>query len=220
MYSEDELLMLSGIQHYVFCRRQWALAYLQCLWSDNSLTVEGTWLHHRTDDFSLFESRETCAKVHALPIASYQLGLNGIADIVELEPCETLENTVSHPRLGGRWSVYPVEFKHGQTKSTDCDRAQVCAQAICLEEVYHIRISYGFLYYHKTKRREKVVFDAPLRTFVQRMADEMHKTFNERRMPMAQYNAKCRNCSLADLCMPKLSEEAPDVNAYLSRMLS
>lgn len=215
MYTDEDLLMLSGIQHFVFCQRQWALGHIHQLWADNKLTAEGEVMHSKTDDFSIFESRESAIKIHALPITSYRLGLTGIADIVELEPTSDCENAISHPKRGGCWLPHPVEFKHGSSKSNDCDRAQVCAQAMCLEETYGIYIYIGYIFYGKTRHREIVECNSALRNLVIGKAKEMHKLFATRSTPFANYTRSCKNCSLYDLCLPAVSVSKGDVTKYL-----
>ncbi|MHC1781278.1 MAG: CRISPR-associated protein Cas4 [Anaerolineaceae bacterium] len=164
-YTSDDLLPLSGIQHFLFCRRQWALIHVEQQWKENVLTVEGHLLHKRVDDPFFGESRKDRLITRAVPVASYRLGLTGICDVVEF--------TVSPDgvRLPGREGLYlpmPIEYKRGHEKRDPCDEAQLCAQAICLEEMLSVPIPQGCLYYGETRRRVLIDLDNGLRSLVGR----------------------------------------------------
>ena len=200
-YTSEELLALSGIQHFIFCRRQWALIHVERLWADNALTAEGRLMHQRADDPFEHEVRNGVVTARAMPVASYRLGLYGVCDVVEFIP------SADGVCLRGREGLYlprPVEYKRGKDKEEDCDRAQLCAQAMCLEEMLPAAIPAGCLYYGQTRRRVEVVFDAELRGLVERVAAEMHDYLARGYTPRVKTSKACRSCSLADLCLPSL----------------
>src|SRR6266545_203257 len=170
-YTSEELLALSGIQHFTFCRRQWALIHVERLWQENALTAEGRLLHQRTDDPFDTEVRGGLVTARAMPVASYRLGLYGVCDVVEFTPSADGVN------LHGRSGTYlprPVEYKRGKEKEDECDESQLCAQALCLEEMFPVAIPTGYLFYGETRRRVEVALTAELRGLVERMAGEMH----------------------------------------------
>lgn len=217
-YTEDEMLMLSGIQHYRFCPRQWALIHIDQQWEDNKLTIEGHLLHEHVDDK---EYRQKCGKVISLRsvnIASSQLGLYGVSDIIELRSSKETFNAITHPRYPGFWKPYPIEYKHGSTKNGDEDKLQLMAQAMCIEEQYDIIIEYGFIYYAKTKHREKILFTDELRDIVSSCAIEMHNIYSTGILPMCKYDKKCKNCSLLNKCLP-VKPSQTTVSFYLQKNL-
>ena len=218
MYSEDEMLMLSGIQHYVFCPRQWALIHIEQVWADNRLTVEGQLLHERADNPFYRQKNGACVSLRSVAISSRQLGLYGFTDVVELQPSEVADNCIKHPSYPGFWKPYPVEYKHGHAKPDERDEVQLAAQAICLEELYQIRIERGYLFYGETRRREEVLIDERLRLFTQRCADEMHSLYKAKTVPRAMKSGKCSNCSLFDICIP-CSKKTISVTNYLKNNL-
>jgi CRISPR-associated exonuclease Cas4 len=200
-YSDDDLLPISGIQHFAFCRRQWALIHIEQQWSDNALTIGGDFMHERAHNEKAHEVRDGVHTVRGLSVASRVLGLTGKCDVVEFHPCDD-----GIPLRGkkGLFTPYPVEYKSGQSKADDCDRLQLCAQAMCLEEMLACAIPEGALYYGKTRRREEVELDEPLREAVRAAAGEMHAMFMRRHTPRVRTGKHCKRCSLADLCLPSL----------------
>ena len=144
MYAEDEYLALSGIQHYAFCPRQWALIHLEQQWSENVLTMQGNLMHERAHDEFSREKRGSMLIVRGLGIHSRNLGLSGKCDVVEFH-----RSSEGVPLAGeeGLWLPTPVEYKHGKAKRHDADRLQLCAQAMCLEEMLGADVPIGFLYY-------------------------------------------------------------------------
>ncbi len=179
-YAADELLALSGLQHFLFCRRQWALIHVERQWQENGLTMEGRLLHRRVDNPFLSEVREGVALARAVPVASYRLGLYGVCDMVEFTP------SVDGVALPGRQGTYlpaPVEYKRGHEKRDACDEVQLCAQALCLEEMIPVEIASGFLFYGETRRRTAVLFTPELRSLVKDMAAEMHDYFSRGHTP-------------------------------------
>ena len=185
-FSEDDLLPLSALQHLLFCERQCALIHVEQLWAENRLTVEGRHLHERVDE-GPDETRGALRIVRSLPIRSLRLGLTGKADVVEFH-------------ADGR--VVPVEYKRGKPKLDDSDRVQLCAQALCLEEMLGVSIAAGALFYGRPRRRTDVVFHAPLRLRTEESATRLHALIAAGRTPPAVREPKCESCSLLHLCLP------------------
>ena len=203
-YDDDDMLMLSGIQHYVFCPRQWALIHIDQQWQDNGLTTAGTIMHQRVDDpFERMMLNGKCC-LRAVPIASHQLGLYGITDAVELYPANGSDNAIQQPGLSGYWYPYPVEYKHGKPKVDDCDILQLVAQVMCMEEMYQIVIPEAALFYGSTRRRETVTIADNLRQQTMTTAEAMHNLFAATHLPAANKGKACRSCSLANICQPDI----------------
>jgi len=211
-YTSEELLPLSGIQHFLFCRRQWALIQVEQQWQDNLLTVEGKLLHQRADDPFFSESRGGVIIARSVPIASYQLGLVGVCDVVEFT--EALEGV----QLPGREGVYqpaPVEYKRGKPKREPSDEAQLCAQAMCLEEMLCVSIQRGFLYYGEIRHRVEVELGGELRKLVREIAEEMHVYLQRGYTPRVKPSKACRSCSLKDVCLPGLQTMSMEASEYI-----
>lgn len=170
-YPPDEYLPLSGIQHFVFCRRQWALIHIERQWRENALTAEGHILHRRADDPFFTEKRGDRIIARSVPVASPSLGLTGICDVIEFRAAP---EGVRLPGREGCFQPVPVEYKRGRPKSHQADEAQLCAQAICLEEMLAVRIPQGDLFYQRTRKRVSVTFTPELRALVRKAAVEMH----------------------------------------------
>ena len=201
MYSEDELLPISALQHLLFCERQCALIHIERIWSENILTAEGRILHEKADAGEP-ECRAGVRILRGLNLRSYKLGLSGIADVVEFAP----------------EGILPVEYKHGRPKTVDCDRVQLCAQALCLEEMLDTHVPSGALFYGKIRRREEVAFNNELRRLTYEAACRLHELFESGRTPPAVYKPICEQCSLIEICLPKA--RACSVASYLKRMTS
>lgn len=216
MYDEDEFLALSGIQHFSFCRRQWALIHIEQAWADNVLTAEGELMHKRAHDEELRERRGDNLVVRGLAVHSRALGLSGKCDVVEFR-----KGSDGHPLAGedGLWRAVPVEYKHGSGKANDADLLQLCAQALCLEEMLGADVPTGFLYYGETRSRERVELDGSLRASVASMAEEMHALYRRRHTPRVKPFSACRSCSLCDLCLPRAINRTT-VADYVAKRLS
>ncbi len=215
-YNEADYLQLSGIQHFAFCRRQWALIHIEQVWCDNLLTVEGNILHERAHDASLSEARGDIITTRGMPIFSRTLGINGVCDVVELH------RTEKGVPLNGRDGLFlpvPVEYKRGKPKEGDEDVLQLAAQAICLSEMLGCTVDHGFLYYGETARRVHVTIDGALRERVAAMFAEMHELYHRRYTPRVKVTKACGACSLKDLCLPKLLKARP-VSEYLASRIS
>lgn len=205
-YTEEEMLQLSGIQHYVFCPRQWALMQLEQVWADNFLTAEGTLLHKNVDNPFVRETNgSSTLTLRGLRIASPRLGLTGIADAVEIYPFQEAP-TRKHELLKSKlYDALPIEYKRGKPKTSDCDRIQVAAQAMLLEEMLGITINKGAIFYWEERHREYVDISPQLRDNVIHAAQEMHDIVEADHLPSAIKKRHCRSCSLFDFCLPSLT---------------
>ena len=218
IHNEDDMLMLSGIQHYMFCPRQWALIHIEQQWNENRLTAEGRLLHANVDNPIYRQKNGNTITLRSIHIASKKLGLYGITDAVELTSSDTPKNSITHNEYPGYWHLFPIEYKHGHIKPDERDEVQLAAQVMCFEEMYNITINHGALYYGETKHREIITITDSLRSLTEKCAIEMHNIFNSGETPKAINKTCCKNCSLFDLCMPKL-KECIDVSNYLKRNL-
>lgn len=221
IYTDDDLLMLSGIQHMAFCERQWALIHIEQAWAENVRTVEGKHLHERSDDPFADATRKDVRVVRAMPLVAYSLGLRGVADVVEFQRSEDFLEGIT-VRLAGKkgwWRPYPVEYKRGRPKADDRDAVQLCAQAMALEEMLKISIDSGFLFYGQTRRREHVFFNRELRSRVESLCREMNQMFSSGQTPPAQKRKHCSLCSLEEICQPALTIRRRPVREYLARMM-
>lgn len=214
---ENDYLMLSGIQHFSYCKRQWALIHLEQLWQENFYTVEGQSVHERVNDVSLDGTRNNTRTVRSMPLVSHTLKLTGIADIVEFIKVDETESihAVKLPHKKGLWQAYPIEYKRGKEKAGDCDELQLCAQCICLEEMLKTKIDHGYIYYHLTKRRVEVIFTEELRSKVVQMAKEMNNIFVSGRTPEVNYGKWCKGCSLINLCEPEIFSNQRSAKSYI-----
>ncbi len=222
MYSEDDLLPLSGLQHLVFCERQWALIHIEQAWAENRLTAEGRVLHERAHE-SGGESRPGLRVARGLRLCSLRLGLAGQADVVEFHRAREAEGGSGGIRMEGAegwWRPFPVEYKRGKPKRDRCDEVQLCAQALCLEEMFGARVAAGALFYGKPRRRTEVPFDEALRGETERLAARMQELYRARATPRAVYLPKCESCSLLSLCMPRAMGKPAGVARYLARALA
>jgi len=203
MFPESDFIMLSALQHYLFCPRQCALIHLEQQWAENRYTAEGQVLHERVDS----NKSDTAGDVRiarTLPLCSHRLGVSGQADVVEFHDDGT---------------VFPVEYKRGKPKQNRCDEVQLCAQALCLEEMLTLQINEGALFYGKRRRRTVVAFDEELRQLTEHVVRQVHKLLIEGVTPSASYEAKCDNCSLLNICLPKSCAKGRSVKRYMQRML-
>jgi CRISPR-associated exonuclease Cas4 len=208
MYNEDDLLMLSALQHLLFCPRQCALIHIEQLWEENRLTAEGRILHERVHTAAR-ESRRKVKIEFDMPIRSLTLGLIGRADVVEF-----------HLQVDGTWLPFPVEYKRGRPKKDDSDRVQLCAQAMCLEEMLDEGVPEGALYYGKKKRRTGVIFDENLRKKVRRTSRVLHELLDSGKTPPPVYSRRCESCSFVETCLPKTMGKKGNVRNYMARMTS
>ena len=190
-FPESDLVPLSALQHYLFCPRQCALIHLEQIWEESRLTAEGRILHERVDAGGV-EKRRDVRRAFGLPIRCLRLGLVGKADVVEF-----------HRQADGGWLPYPVEHKRGRRKEEDWDRVQLCAQALCLEEMLGVSVPEGALFYGKEQRREVVAIADALRRETEEVAAAVHRMLAEGRTPPPEYAKKCDSCSLVHSCLPQ-----------------
>lgn len=193
MFTEEDFIQISALQHYVYCPRQCALIHLEDVWDENLFTVKGSILHEKVDS-DTYESRGTLKTVRGLRIHSYRLGIVGRADVVEFK---------SASNAAGGKEVTPVEFKSGEPKDDISDKVQLCAQVLCLEEMMNTAIQRGAFFYGKIRRRVQIEIDEHLRTQTGEIIAKIRDLVTSKRTPTAEYTSKCRNCSLESVCMPK-----------------
>jgi len=207
--------MISGIQHFVFCKRQWALIHIEKLWDENYFTIDGQIKHERVDDYSSSITRNGVHEIRALPVSSAELGVSGQCDVVEFRPTK---NGVFIPRLNDSFSILPIEYKRGRPKNDLSDKLQLMTQAMCLEDMLLTRIERGALFYFETRRRDDVTLSEELRNQARKIVSEMHRWFDSGTTPKVRKTAKCKRCSLANLCIPEL-EACEPVSEYIMRSL-
>ncbi len=180
----NDALPLSGLQHLAFCPRQWALIHLEQAWAENRLTAEGRLLHERAD-LPGQSRRANLRTVRGMLLHSLRLRITGRADIVEFRP-----------------QPFPVEYKRGKRKPTDCDLVQLCAQALCLEEMLATPVPAGAIFYGEPRRRIEVDFSPALRSRTEMLAATMHQLYAAQQTPPAMPAKHCSRCSLIDVCLP------------------
>jgi CRISPR-associated exonuclease Cas4 len=255
MFTEDDLLPISGLQHCLFCERQWALIHLEGVWAENRLTAEGRVLHERVHGDET-ETRGGVRTARGLRLRSLRLGLSGVADVVEfhrqspdaadvsappssfpaahggegniasgdsgtslrdLDVPEPTRLTLSLPGRRGQWRPVPVEYKRGRPKQHRADEIQLCAQALCLEEMLEVHIPEGVLFYGQPHRRYPVTFDEALRSETLACAAHMRALFQAGVTPPARYDKrKCDSCSLLSLCLPQATASRTRASRYLA----
>lgn len=211
-FKEEDDLQLSGLQHFAFCRRQWALIHIENQWAENYRTTDGQIMHEHVHDQEARESRGDRLIVRGLAIHSAELGVSGQCDVVEFT-----RDPAGVPLQGqeGLWQPYPVEYKRGKPKEHSADELQLCAQALCLEEMLCCTIPKGALYYGEPRRRTVVSFSPELRRQVRDSLTEMHQLYERHYTPKVKPSKACNACSLKDLCLPKLMSRR-SVADYLS----
>lgn len=212
-YSEDEYLPLSGIQHFVFCKRQWALICIEQIWLENYLTMEGRNFHETAHNAMKTENRGDILITRGLPIHSPLLGLSGICDVVEFHKAP--EGVKIHGR-NGFYTVLPIEYKRGRAKVGDEDVLQVVAQSMCLEEMLYTTIGKAYLFYGSTRRRHEIDIDETKRHQVNDITQQMHEMWESQLTPKPIYENKCHACSLFDVCLPKLNNKPASVEKYMN----
>lgn len=211
-FSDSDLLPLSALQHYIYCPRQCALIHVEQQWTENRFTAEGRAQHDRVDRPE-HETRDGIRTEYAVLLRSLRLGLIGKADVVEFHP--DLTSQISDLKSPGR--VFPVEHKRGRPKPTHCDWVQLCAQALCLEEMMGIEIPDGAIFYGQPRRRQNVEFTPELRAETGETAQKLHKLIQSGKTPSAEYDKKkCDACSLLETCMPHKQRAVVE---YMKQML-
>lgn len=209
MYSEDNFLQLSALQHFVFCQRQCALIHIEQAWTENVLTAEGRMMHENVHEEHAKNIAGTRI-VQGMPLHSFELGLSGKADAVEFHKIKDRS----------KWVPFPVEYKRGKPKSDDSDKIQLCAQALCLEEMMNIKIPEGALFYGRTRHRLNIIFDGVLRQKTKETAVKLHIFIEDGKTPPPAYSPKCKSCSFIDECLPKTISKKVSVKKYLLKEIS
>ncbi|SES29980.1 CRISPR-associated protein Cas4 [Salipaludibacillus aurantiacus] len=214
--NEENYLMLSGIQHFKFCKRQWALIHIEQQWEENVKTIEGQYLHKKADQPLIKERRKEKVIVRGLPIQSRDLGITGLCDVVEF-----IEDSQGVPIQGyeGTFIPVPVEYKRGKPKRGEEDILQLTAQAMCLEEMLVCSVNRGYVYYGETKHRLAIEFTEKEKDLVKRTIKEMHHYYRKRHTPRVKTGAFCNSCSLQQVCLPELMKKQ-SVQTYIERKLS
>lgn len=227
MYTEDDLLPISGLQHLAFCERQWGLIYLENAWEENRLTMEGKLLHERAHEAET-EVRGDLRIARALRVHSFRLGLVGQIDVLEFHR-ENQDDEAPPPmaaagrlavrleKATGWWRPFPVEYKRGRPKTGVCDEVQLCAQMLCLEEMLDVSIARGAFFYGQPRKRQEVNFEPGLRRITESYASRMHALFRAGKTPSAKYENKCNSCSLLHVCEPKTVQPTHSARRYLQR---
>lgn len=208
LFTEDDLIQLSALQHYAFCPRQCALIHIEQVWADNRLTAEGRIMHERVHEEGE-ESRGDVRIERGIALRSLHLGIIGKADVVEY-----------HRQPDGSWQAFPVEYKRGKPKVDESDKIQLCAQALCLEEMMQGHVPAGAIFYGRTRRRLDVEFDENLRQVTEKTALVVRQLLLAGRTPDPVYAKRCENCSLIAACLPKTLQKKRTVEGYLKRMLA
>ena len=220
MYTEDDLLPISGLQHLAFCERQVALIHIEGLWEENVYTAEGKILHEHAHE----EGSEAVGDLRiarGLRLRSLRLGLVGVADIVEFHRVDKpgVKTSVELSGIQGRWQPFIVEYKRGLPKLDHTDEVQLCAQAMCLEEMLDFEISSSAFFYGKPRRRDVMNLGSSLREATEKVALHLRELIDSGKTPMAAYSAKCERCSLIDTCLPKMPRGRGSVENYLRNAL-
>ena len=216
MYKEDDYLMLSGLQHFAYCRRQWALIHIEQQWAENARTVDGQLFHKTAHNAAKMEKRGNLLITRGLALKSVVLGMSGVSDVVEFHKSD---KGISLYHYEGLWEPYPVEYKKGSPKPNDADLLQLCGQVICLEEMLLCSIPYGSLFYGESRRRMEVEFSEELRARVLNAAKEMHELWDKGYTPRVKPHKGCNACSLKEICIPKLSR-TKSVDSYIEKQMT
>ena len=201
--NDSDFLMISGLEHFAFCRRQWALIHVEQLWRENVLTLEGAYMHERVHDAGFTELRGSTLLSRAMPVRSEIMRVTGECDMVELH-----SDPAGVPIRGrdGLWRLYPVEYKRGRPNDRGAEQLQLCAQAMCLEEMFVTDIPEGAIYYGELRHRQTVVLTQEMRERVRDSFEEMHRLFERGYTPKARMTSACKSCSMAELCQPALTK--------------
>ncbi|MBV9036366.1 MAG: CRISPR-associated protein Cas4 [Acidobacteriaceae bacterium] len=205
--DDEDLIPISALQHYLYCPRQCALIHMERLWAESRHTAEGRLLHENADKPAA-ERRKGVRLVTAMPLFHPELGLTGMADVVEFHQQENAEQAV------------PVEYKRGRPKAHRADEVQLCAQALCLEAMLGSSIAYGFLFYGKTRRRKEIAFDSELRELTRQTVYSVRNMMVSGKTPLAGYDPRrCDACSLIELCRPRWLAHSRTVSSWLQQQL-
>lgn len=225
MFAEDELLPISALQHLLFCERRAALTLIECVWEDNVFTVKGSLFHTKTHEETATEVRGDVRVARGLRILSLRLGLSGKTDVVEFHREEesstpSLGQAAKLPGVEGYWRPFPVEYKRGRLRHEEGYEVQLCAQAICLEEMLGEAVTSGAIFYGETNRRLDVAFTRELRSQTEAAAARLHELIRSGVTPAAKHEKKCERCSLMPLCLPGTVGGRRSAREYVARAFS
>lgn len=205
MENEDsDFLTISGLKHFQFCRRRWVLVHIEQLWEENALTLEGHYMHERVHDEGFTEARGSVLLSRGMPVRSLKWKITGVCDMVEMYRDES---GVPIQGRDGRWRLYPVEYKLGKPDPQGADALQLCAQVLCLEEMFVTDIPEAALYYGRIRRRQRLAMTRELREKVKESVEEMHQLLRNGHTPRAKMGKACKNCSLVEICQPRLMKQ-------------
>jgi CRISPR-associated exonuclease Cas4 len=214
---EEDLHPISALQHMAFCPRQAGLIHLEQAWEENQQTAEGRTLHERVDE-GYREFRRGLRQFSGVRVQSLTLGLYGRLDVVEVEKVGDAQDNAQFLGLSGQWVLRPIEFKRGKPKTNDCDRIQLCAQALCLEEMTNSEIPDGSIFYGMLRRRDEVVFDQELKNKTRQIIRDFDAMIQSKKLPAAIWTKGCRSCSLIGICQPK-STPTQKMQSYKQELL-
>jgi CRISPR-associated exonuclease Cas4 len=221
MFTEDDFIQISALQHYVYCPRQCGLIHVDNAWNENMFTVRGEILHEKVDT-NTYETRGTKKAIRGLRIHSNRLGIVGRCDVVEFyeqDPIKRFPSSGDKTELKETFNIIPVEYKSGEPKNDLSDKVQLCAQVLCLEEMLNAKIKSGAFFYGKIRRRNQIEIDEELRKQTEEIITSVHEIISRKIVPAAKYSEKCRNCSLEDVCMPKAMNEKK-LRQYIKELYS
>ncbi|MHC1712544.1 MAG: CRISPR-associated protein Cas4 [Solidesulfovibrio sp.] len=220
MYTEDDLLPLSALTHFVFCPRRAALTRLEGVWAENKATAQGEVTHQNVHADPGSEIRAGVRIARGVSVRSFRLGLVGVLDVVEFHPVDgEMDCGAALHDLSGLWRPFPVEYKGGRLREEPSFAHQLCAQALCLEEMLGATVPDGAVYYGKTRRRLRIAFSAGLRAATEGAARGLHALMDSQRTPSPVYSRRCTSCSLKDACLPKVCGGRRRVRDYLRQAI-
>lgn len=220
VYSEEDLIPISALQHYVFCNRRAALVQIERLWAENQFTAEGNIIHEKAHS-GIDDNSAERRTIRSAYIKSEKYGLFGQTDIIELiKTNESAANSIVLPNVIGNWLPFVVEYKRGASISVEAYHVQVCAQVICLEEMWNISIPESFIYFYEHRHRQNIQIDNTLRNETIKAIEEVHELFRSDTIPKAVYEKKCTKCSLFDLCLPLQTGFNDQSGSYISQLFT
>lgn len=210
-FNEEEYLMLSGIQHFQFCKRQWALIHIEQQWEENVKTIEGQHIHEKADQPFVREKRSEKLIVRGMPVKSRELKVTGICDVVEF-----IKDPLGVEITGekGTYMAYPIEYKRGKPKTNDADLLQLTAQAMCLEEMLLCEIHTGYMFYNEIKHRVEIPITPYLKNKVRNCCKEMYECYERKHTPKVKTGTFCKSCSLQHICLPNILNKR-SVKSYI-----
>lgn len=214
--DEDQFLMLSGIQHFLFCKRQWALIHIEQQWEENVRTIEGQHLHSKADQPFIREKRGDKLVVRAMPVKSNEMKITGVCDVVEFIRSR---DGVELAGMEGKYLAYPVEYKRGKPKTDESDIMQLTAQALCLEEMLLCQVDVGYIFYNEIKHRVEVPLSEEDKHKVKKVVAEMYDYYQRQHTPKVKTGSFCKSCSLQHICMPMMLKKK-SVKSYIEGMIS